>query len=110
ALQTAFDHVVDGIAAGPPDTEYGDARLEFGQIRNSEVYGHGAVPFLHRLYSLASGASPRRATRALQIKMRPVASRRPWRNSRCRCARSAARSDGTACRRRDPSAARGLSQ
>src|SRR5262245_3926093 len=43
-LEAAFDHVVDGIAAGPADTEYRYARLEFGQIRNSQIDGHGAVP------------------------------------------------------------------
>ena len=47
ALETAFDHVVDGVAAGSADTEYGDARLEFGEIRNSEVDGHGSLPILH---------------------------------------------------------------
>ena len=47
ALQTAFDHVVDGVAACAADTEYGDARLEFSQVRNSEVDGHGRLPILH---------------------------------------------------------------
>jgi hypothetical protein len=49
ALETAFDHVVDGIAAGTADTEYGDARFEFGQIWNSEVDGHGGHPILSEL-------------------------------------------------------------
>ena len=34
-VEARFDHVGHGIAACPPDAEYGDPRLEFGQIRDS---------------------------------------------------------------------------
>ena len=34
ALEAAVDHVVDGVAAGAADADHGDARLEFGEIRN----------------------------------------------------------------------------
>ncbi len=40
------DHVVDGVAARTAHTEYGDTRLEFGEIWNSEIDGHGGHPIL----------------------------------------------------------------
>jgi hypothetical protein len=49
APETRRNHVVDGVAAGSADTEYGDARLEFSEIWNSEVNGHGRLPILHAL-------------------------------------------------------------
>ena len=96
ALQTAFDHVVDGIAARPADTEYGDARLEFGEIRNSEIDRHGACSVPSFVSARLASALPRDAPfEPSAIKNCPVSSRRPWRNSRCRYARSAARRDRT---------------
>ncbi len=46
ALEAAFDHVVDGVAAGAAHSEHGNARLEFGQIWNSEVDSHGGFQSL----------------------------------------------------------------
>ena len=39
-IEAAFDHVVDGVAAGTPDPENGDARLEFGEVRNGKIDAH----------------------------------------------------------------------
>ena len=41
-LEPALDHVVDGIAASATDTENGNARLEIGEVRNSQIDGHFA--------------------------------------------------------------------
>ena len=41
AGQPRGDHVVDGVAAGAADTENGDARLQFLDVRDGEVDRHG---------------------------------------------------------------------
>ena len=56
ALQAARDHVVDGVAAGAAHTEHGNARLEFGQIWNSDIDCHGGFQSLR--LSLAAAPPP----------------------------------------------------
>ena len=47
AIQISIDHVVDGIAAGPANTDNGDARAQFLHgLRNGEVDGHASLPFV----------------------------------------------------------------
>ena len=43
AEQAGRDHVVDGVAAGAADTEYGDPRLELPDIGHLEIDGHGCL-------------------------------------------------------------------
>ena len=43
ALQAGRDHVVDGVAAGAADTEHGDPRLEFPDVRHLQIDGHGCL-------------------------------------------------------------------
>jgi hypothetical protein len=43
-----IDHVVDGIAAGATDPQYGDPRLEFFcllSLRHLEIDRHGEPPY-----------------------------------------------------------------
>ena len=58
ALETGADHVVDGIAAGPADSEHGDARLQLTDVGNFQIDGHGCLFFHVRASSTpASGRS-----------------------------------------------------
>jgi hypothetical protein len=43
ALQARLDHVVDGVAAGAADTEDGDVRLEFPDVRRLQIDRHDPV-------------------------------------------------------------------
>ncbi len=46
AVQTGFDHVVDGVAAGAADAEDGDAGLEFPDVRSLQIDCHDLLPLL----------------------------------------------------------------
>src|SRR5215471_13289147 len=43
ALKARRDHVVDGVAASAADAEYRDPRLQFVNIRNIDIDGHGCL-------------------------------------------------------------------
>ncbi len=43
ALQSGGDHVVDGISAGAADPEHGDARLQFPNVGDFQIDGHGSL-------------------------------------------------------------------
>src|SRR5262245_36752156 len=53
--QARSNHVVHGIAAAAPDTEYGDAWLKLGNIRLLQIDRHCPRPF--RLSPLAAAAA-----------------------------------------------------
>ena len=51
ALQASGDHVVDRVAAGAADPEYGDAGFKLANIRDVQIDGHDCLFFLARACS-----------------------------------------------------------
>ena len=55
-LQSGGDHVVDGVATGAAYAEHGNPRLQFANIRDVEIDGHGCLSRLRaRWFAPADG-------------------------------------------------------
>jgi len=66
ALQPGRDHVVDGIAAGTADAEYGNSRFHLANVWNLQIDGHAFASLMH------GQQAERRATCANAIARRRI--------------------------------------
>ena len=55
ALKPGGDHVVDGVAASAADAEHGNPRLQFADVRGSQIECHGCLSITRAWVAPAGG-------------------------------------------------------